>query len=94
MEAELSSLDSQLERAKITEAVRDRRLQTEGRIYPAASANSNTPDVKRSLSLDEGCTDAHGHPAVGLDSDGNSAKKDLRWSPQLDLSQDEIKVWT
>lgn len=36
MEAELSSLDSQLERAKLTEAVRDRRLQTEGKMSPVA----------------------------------------------------------
>lgn len=93
MEAELSSLDSQLERAKLAEAVRDRRLQTEGKMSPVASANSSTPDVKRSLFPDDGCVDAYARTTLALDSDDNSGKKGQQWTPQLDLTQDEHKVW-
>lgn len=91
MEAELSSLDSQLERAKLTEVVRDRRLQTQGKMSPVASAKSNTPDVKRSLFPDDGGVDPYSHTTVAVDYD-EAGTKGQQWTPQLDLTQDEHKV--
>lgn len=79
MEAELTSLDSQLERAKLAHAARCNRL--------AAGKTSETeasPLSKRVLFPDESGLGSH-HPT--LDADLRAGKTD-RWTPQLDLSQE------
>lgn len=79
MEAELTSLDSQLERAKLAHAARCSRLE----------AGKASPLSKRVLFPDE--SDGGGsHPTLDPDLQGGPIDQ---WAPQLDLSQ-ETKVNT
>lgn len=82
MEAELTSLDSQLERAKLAHAARCSRLEA-GRM----SEIEASPLSKRVLFPDE-TGRGTSHPT--FDPDLQAGKMD-QWTPQLDLSQ-ETKV--
>lgn len=84
MEAELTSLDSQLERAKLAHAARCSRLEA-GKT-PETEAS---PLNKRVLFPDESGMGGS-HPT--LDPDLRGSKMD-DWTPQLDLSH-ETKVTT
>ena len=83
MEAELTSLDSQLERAKLAHAARCSRLEA-GKT-PETEAS---PLSKRVLFPDE-IGLGGSHPT--LDPDLQAGKTD-EWTPQLDLSPPETKV--
>lgn len=82
MEAELTSLDSQLERAKLAHAARCSRLEA-GKM----SETDASPLSKRVLFPDE-IGSGGSHPT--LDPDLQAGKTD-QWTPQLDLSH-EAKV--
>lgn len=84
MEAELTSLDSQLERAKLAQAARCSRLEA-----AKTSETEASPLSKRVLFPDEiGVGGKFSHPT--LDPDLQADKTD-QWTPQLDLSH-ETKV--
>lgn len=91
MEAELTSLDSQLERAKMTHAVRCSRLEVGKMDKTETFHGSKTPEVKRALFPDESDTDDRRHPAL---HPALHANRMGHWTPQLDLSHDETKVNT
>lgn len=94
MEAELTSLDSQLERAKLAQAARSSRLEAGSARATEASPSSKTPEVKRNLFRDESGMDGRHNPALDPDLDATSASslKTGEWTPQLDLSHDDTKV--
>lgn len=94
MEAELTSLDSQLERAKLAHAARSSRLEAGSARAAEATPSSKTPEVKRTLFRDESGMDGHRNPALDPDLDATSASslKTGEWTPQLDLSHDDTKV--
>ncbi|CAM9442152.1 unnamed protein product, partial [Ectocarpus fasciculatus] len=94
MEAELTSLDSQLERAKLAHAARSSRLEASSARATEANPSSKTPEVKRTLFRDESGMDGHRNPALDPDLDATSASslKSGEWTPQLDLSHDDTKA--
>lgn len=95
MEAELSSLDSQLERAKLAQGARAQRLQAAG---VEDSAAGKTPNITRVLFSHDGDEHDRCHSDVPAGPKSSSSeggpKMDLSWTPQLDLSHDEKKVAT
>lgn len=91
MEAELTSLDSQLERAKMTHAARCSRLETGKPDKTETPPDKKTFEVKRALFPHENDTDGRRHPTLDPDLHGNRMD---HWTPQLDLSHDEAKVNT
>lgn len=93
MEAELSSLDSELERAKLAQAARARRHEVEGIKFEIeekaeAHVDKESPSAKRALFPDEKTSrpDPQARPSEG------TAKAKVQWTPQLDLGQCEEKV--
>ncbi|CAM9456319.1 unnamed protein product [Ectocarpus sp. 6 AP-2014] len=94
MEAELTSLDSQLERAKLAQAARSSRLEAGSARATEASPSSKTPEVKRTLFRNESGMDGRHIPALDPDLDATSASslKTGEWTPQLDLSHDDTKA--
>ncbi|CAM9584671.1 unnamed protein product, partial [Scytosiphon promiscuus] len=87
MEAELTSLDSQLERAKLAQAARSSRLEADDSLRSVPLAKSDAPEVERALFQDKDL-----HPSLDPDLGAAPAgAKAEQWSPQLDLSHDETK---
>lgn len=96
MEVELSSLGSQLERAKLAQTARCHRLQAaETKNAMEASPNSKPSEVKRTLFSDGSDVHRHGRCARNQDTHDRSAacvsKGDL-WMPELEFLNDEAKV--
>lgn len=89
MEAELTSLDSQLERAKLAQAARSSRLEADDSLKGVPLGKSCPPEVKRNLFQDE-----KRNPNLDPDLRAPSTVtgKGEEWTPQLDLSHDEAKV--
>lgn len=94
MEAELNSLGSQLERAKLAQGARAHRLQATGKTFETEALGQS----KTTQGVDTHDTAGHDrrHPSCKLElEDGPSASvssANLQWTPQLDLSHDEAKV--
>lgn len=91
MEAELTSLDSQLERAKMTHAARCSRLEVGKMEKAEISLGGKISEVKRALFSDESDKDSRRHPSLDPNLRGDQMDN---WTPQLDFSQDETKVNT
>lgn len=91
MEAELTSLDSQLERAKMTHAARCSRLEEGKTDKTETSPDNKTLEVKRALFPHESDMDGRRHPTLDPDLHGNRMD---HWTPQLDFSYDKAKVNT
>ncbi|CAM9399175.1 unnamed protein product, partial [Hapterophycus canaliculatus] len=89
MEAELTSLDSQLERAKLAQAARSSRLEADNSLRSVPLGKSDASEVKRTLFQGERNRQSL-DPDLGATS--AVAPKGEEWTPQLDLSHDETKV--
>lgn len=89
MEAELTSLDSQLERAKLAQAARSSRLEADESLKNVPLRKSEVREVNRALFPNE-----NRYPSLEPDLDAISAgvPKVEQWTPQLDLSHEETKV--
>lgn len=94
MEAELNSLGSQLERAKLAQCARAHRLQATGKTVEMEALGQS----KTMQDIDNHNKAGHDrrHPPRKLDlgdeSSASASSANLQWTPQLDLSHDEMKV--
>lgn len=95
MEAELSSLGSKLERAKLAQVARARRLQADGKSFGTkTSSESKLPNAER-IWFPDGSVNDCDH--LGINPDLRSASltdalDGIQWMLQLDLSHGETKV--
>lgn len=92
MEAELGTLDSQLERATLVQAARAHRLQTEGkRVALDPGDNAKGSDMKLSVIADERAEDSNDNCMGSV-----SKKVEQHLTPKLDFSHDgtEVSTWT
>lgn len=94
MEAELNSLGSQLERAKLAQGARAHRLQATGKTFEmeALVQSKTTQDIDNH----DKAGHERRHPPRKLDLgdelSASASNANLQWTPQLDLSHDETKV--
>lgn len=92
MEAELASLDSQLQRAKLAQAVRAQRIQSD--LQPTV-ADGTPEESKDSLSAKRILFPEETH-ATETSSRKSSDQDEVRpqWTPQLDLSTPQLDLLT
>lgn len=92
MEAELNSLGSQLERAKLAQGARAHRLQATGKTFEMEALGQSK--MTQGIDTRDGAGHDRRHPSRKLElGDGSSASaSNQQWTPQLDLSHDESKV--